>query len=88
MSKRFCFQASLDNERYVILQDLSFSTYKDFIKVLMDNNPLIVNSFIDQVIADCVVDSNFDIHVPDKRWENLNSNILYHYNSCRQNDKI
>jgi cell fate (sporulation/competence/biofilm development) regulator YmcA (YheA/YmcA/DUF963 family) len=65
MSRRFCFQASLDNERYVILEDLPFSTYKDLIKVLMDNNPLIVNSFIDEVIEDCVVGSNFDIHVPN-----------------------
>tara|TARA_Y100000310_G_scaffold329047_1_gene398224 strand:- start:69 stop:968 length:900 start_codon:yes stop_codon:yes gene_type:complete len=63
MSRKFCFQSFIDNDRYVILQDLSFSFYKEFLKVLMDNNPTVVNFFIDDVINKCYVKSNFDFDI-------------------------
>ena len=63
MSRKFCFQAFLDNSRYVILQDLPFALYKEFLKVLMDNNPTVVNFFIDEIIEKCYVKSNFDFDI-------------------------
>jgi hypothetical protein len=63
MSRKFCFQAFIDSDRYVILQDLPFSHYKEFLKVLMDNNSTVVNFFIDDIITQCYVKSNFDFDI-------------------------
>ena len=65
MTQRFCYQAFLDTQRYVFLQDISYSTYREFIKVLLDYNLSVINIYIDRLISDIYVDSNFDFDVKD-----------------------
>ena len=63
MTQRFCYQAFLDTQRYVFLQDISYSTYREFIKVILDYNLSVINIYIDRLISDIYVDSNFDFDV-------------------------
>ena len=63
MPRKFCYQVYLDDNRYVILQDLSFSLYKEFLKVILDYNLPVVNFFINEVIQSCYVKSNFDFDI-------------------------
>ena len=65
MPRKFCYQVYLDDDRYVFLQDLSFSLYKEFLKVILDYNLPVVNFFINEVIRSCYVKSNFDFD-PEK----------------------
>ncbi len=60
MPRKFCYQVYLDEHRYVFLQDLSFSLYKEFLKVILDYNLPVVNFFIDEVLRACFVKGNFD----------------------------
>jgi len=63
MAHRFSYQAFLDQDRYIFLQDITYSTYREFVKVLLDNNPVVVNFFIENIIKDCYVKSNFDFDI-------------------------
>ena len=60
-TSKFCYRAHILNSRTVSLSEISFTDYKNFIKILTNNDIDIINMFIDGLISKILISDDITI---------------------------